>query len=244
MTLSMVGIVQARMGSSRLPGKVLRRLDGRSVLGWVVRAAADSRALDDLVVATTEEAVDDAVVEECERLGVAWHRGPVDDVLTRYLDALDRHPAESVMRFTADCPLLDPALIRTAATVFRSLPDLDYLSTSLGGTLPRGLDVEVIRSTALRRVGGLAADHHRVHVTSYAYTHPGAFSLMGLAFPPAAPRFRVTLDTAEDLQVIESIVAKFGDTPVPHRTLVEWLELNPEVVALNAGTRQKELAEA
>src|SRR5688500_2696008 len=131
MSLSMVGVIQARMGSSRLPGKVLLPLAGRSVLGWVVRAARQSEILDDLVVATTTEQADDAVVAECERLGVAWHRGPVDDVLSRFTGALHAHPADSVMRFTADCPLLDPALVRRAGIAFRATPGLDYLSTSL-----------------------------------------------------------------------------------------------------------------
>src|SRR5687767_1454260 len=108
-----IGIVQARMGSSRLPGKVLRRLGGRTVLDRVVRAARDSGVLDDLVVATTVEPGDDPVVAECAAIGVAVHRGPVDDVLTRFLGVLDECEEESdaVLRFTADCPLLDPELI-------------------------------------------------------------------------------------------------------------------------------------
>src|SRR5262245_57949948 len=95
-----LGIVQARMGSSRLPGKVLLRLAGRSVLGRVVRAAMASEAVDDLVVATTTEADDDEVVAECERLGVAWHRGEAEDVLSRFLGVLKRWPADAVIRFT------------------------------------------------------------------------------------------------------------------------------------------------
>ncbi|TMR89313.1 acylneuraminate cytidylyltransferase, partial [Nonomuraea basaltis] len=88
-SVRIVGVIQARMGSTRLPGKVLRELGGRSVLGWVVRAVRESRALDDLVVATTTEAADDAVVSECRRIGVGWHRGPVDDVLTRFMQVVE-----------------------------------------------------------------------------------------------------------------------------------------------------------
>lgn len=117
-----VGIVQARMGSSRLPGKVLRPLAGRSVLGRVVRAARDSGVLADLVVATSTDVVDDAVVAECERLGVPCHRGPVDDVLDRFVGALAAHPGDAVMRFTADCPLLDPEIITLVASVYRAVP--------------------------------------------------------------------------------------------------------------------------
>ncbi|MBO2452186.1 glycosyltransferase family protein [Actinomadura barringtoniae] len=241
----MVGIIQARMGSSRLPGKVLRPLAGRSVLGWVIRAAQESRVLDGLVVATTELDEDDVVVEECRRLGVAWHRGPVDDVLTRFTGALEARPsAEAVMRFTADCPLLDPAVVRTAATTFRAVPGLHYLSTGIPHTLPRGLDVEIITVQALRRIDEVAIGHHRTHVTSYAYTHPRSFSLMGLTFAPSTAHLRVTLDTKEDWDLIEAVVNKFGDVAVPYQELIDWLEINPDVRALNAHVRQKELAEA
>ncbi|MFG2002630.1 cytidylyltransferase domain-containing protein [Spirillospora sp. NPDC048911] len=237
-------MIQARMGSSRLPGKVLRPLAGRSVLGWVVRAALESGVLDDLVVATTTLAEDDAITAECRRLRVACHRGPVDDVLSRFMGALETHPADAVMRFTADCPLLDPAVARTAAAAFRAVPGLDYLSTGIPHTLPRGLDVEIIGAAALHRVHALATDHHRTHVTSYAYTHPRAFELMGLTFSPSTAHLRVTLDTPDDWALVEAVAAKFGDVPVPRRELVDWLDLHPGVRALNAHVRQKELAEA
>jgi spore coat polysaccharide biosynthesis protein SpsF len=243
-SIRIVGIIQARTGSSRLPGKVLLPMAGRSVLGWVVRAARASRTLDDLVVATTEQPGDDAVVAECERLGVSWHRGHVEDVLTRFAGALAAHPADAVMRFTADCPLLDPALVRAVGATFRAVPGLDYISTILHPTLPRGLDAEVIGAGALRRVGALATGYHRAHVTSYVYTHPTAFNIMGLSFPPAAAHLRVTIDTAEDWELVQAVVRAFGDAPIPYRALIDWLDRNPGARALNAGVRQKELAEA
>jgi spore coat polysaccharide biosynthesis protein SpsF len=175
---------------------------------------------------------------------VAWHRGPVDDVLTRFAGALDAHPADAVMRFTADCPLLDPALVQAVGAAFRAVPGLDYISTILPPSLPRGLDAEVIGVRALARVGALATGHHRAHVTSYAYTHPKAFTIMGLTFPPGAAHLRVTLDTAEDWRLIHAAVRAFGDAPIPYRVLIDWLDRHPEVCALNAGVRHKELAEA
>src|SRR5688572_27688686 len=99
------------MGSSRLPGKVLRPLGGRPVLGWVVRAAQESRSLDEVVVATSVSPSDDDVVKLCAELGVPCVRGPEEDVLSRYLMALDAYPADGVVRLTSDCPLLDPAVI-------------------------------------------------------------------------------------------------------------------------------------
>ncbi len=232
------------MGSTRLPGKVLRDLGGRSVLGWVVRAVRQARAVDELVVATTTQAVDDAVAAECLALGVACHRGPVDDVLTRFMQVVVRWPGDAVMRFTADCPLLDPAVIREAAQVYRAVPGLDYVSTGLAGTLPRGLDVEIVGLPALRRADREAAAHHRAHVTSYVYSHPGDARLLGLAYPPGAADLRVTLDTEDDWRLISRVVGELGDGCVPARALVDWLRARPEVRRLNAHVEQKELQEA
>ncbi|MBQ1048053.1 glycosyltransferase family protein [Micromonospora sp. C51] len=243
MTDRIVGIVQARMGSSRLPGKVLRPLAGRSVLGRVVRAAQDSGVLADLVVATSSDSSDDAVVAECERLGVAWHRGPVDDVLTRFVGALDAHPADAVMRFTADCPLLDPEIVSLVASVYRAVPGLDYASTSIARTLPRGLDVEIIRADALRTVDRLATDHHRVHVTSYAYAHPEVFRVLGVTLTPDRSQLRLTLDTAHDWDLVRAVVEHFGDVSVPLAKLADWLDGQPALRALNADVRQKRLEE-
>ncbi|MFF5214499.1 cytidylyltransferase domain-containing protein [Micromonospora sp. NPDC000442] len=243
MTDRIVGIVQARMGSSRLPGKVLRPLAGRSVLGRVVRAAQDSGVLADLVVATSSDSSDDAVVAECDRLGVRWHRGPVDDVLTRFVGALDDHPADAVMRFTADCPLLDPEIVSLVASVYRAVPGLDYASTSIARTLPRGLDVEIIRADALRTVDRLATDHHRVHVTSYAYAHPEVFRVLGVTLTPDRSQLRLTLDTARDWELVRAVADHFGDVSVPLAKLADWLDGQPALRALNADVRQKRLEE-
>lgn len=239
-----VGIVQARMGSSRLPGKVLRPLAGRSVLGRVVRAARESERLSDLVVATSTEPGDDAVVNECAKLDVACHRGPVDDVLDRFIGAFDAHPGDAVARFTADCPLLDPAVVRLVADVYQAVPGLDYVSTSIARTLPRGMDVEIIHADALRTLHQIATDHHRVHVTSYAYTHPDMFRVLGVTLTPDRSDLRLTLDTEQDLALVRAVADHFGDVTVPLATLADWLADQPALRTLNAGVRQKRLEEA
>jgi len=241
---AVLGVVQARMGSTRLPGKVLHPLGGRSVLGWVVRAARESGACDELVVATSTLAEDDAIEAECGRLRIACHRGDAEDVLSRFVGALDAYPADAVMRFTADCPLLDPEIVATVGRVFASVPGLDYLNTSIRRTLPRGVDAEVIRAGALRAVDALATGHHRTHVTSYAYTHPDAFRVLGLNLPPDRSHLRFTLDAPEDLRLIEAVVGHFGDGSANLSKVAEWVEARAEVRAINAGIRQKDLEEA
>jgi spore coat polysaccharide biosynthesis protein SpsF len=209
----------------------------------VVRAARDSHVLDDLVVATTTEAADDAVAVECQAIGVACHRGPVDDVLTRFLGVLDGRDCDTVLRFTADCPLLDPHIIALAARVFATA-DVDYLSTSIARTLPRGLDIEVVRASVLLELDELASAHHRTHVTSYVYAHPQDFDVVGLTLQPDLSHLRLTLDTEDDWKLIEAVVGHFGDAPTPLRALAGWLAERPELVRLNAHVRQKELVQA
>lgn len=237
-----LGIVQARMGSTRLPGKVLRQLAGRTVLGRVTRAVVASEAVDEVIVATTTDRIDDAIAAECGRLGVACHRGPVDDVLTRFIEVVKNHSADAVARFTADCPLLDPELVALGVSVFRSVPALDYLTTSIHRTLPRGLDVEVVSADALLELDRVATGFHRTHVTSYAWSHPHAFRVLGLTLQPSYEQLRVTLDTPEDWRLMQAVVDHFGDSVVPWRVLAEWLSTHPEVASLNASVTQKELA--
>jgi spore coat polysaccharide biosynthesis protein SpsF len=236
-----LAVVQARMGSTRLPSKSLRPLAGRSTLGWVVRAAAAAEEIDGVVVATTDGAEDDVLAEHAESLGASVVRGSSDDVLSRYLTALDVFDPAGVVRLTADCPLLDPAVIDLAVRTWRGDATVDYVSTILFRTLPRGLDVEVVSADALRRVDPLAHAHHRAHVTSYIYSHPDRFRLLGLVFGPEASTGRVTLDTEPDAAVLDALAAGLGDAPPAWRDVVAWLADHPEIAALNAHVEQKAL---
>ncbi|BCJ57499.1 hypothetical protein Jiend_09210 [Micromonospora endophytica] len=165
-------------------------------------------------------------------------------MLTRFVGALDAHPADAVMRFTADCPLLDPEIVTLVAGVYRAVPGLDYASTSIARTLPRGLDVEIIRAGTLRTVQRLATGHHRVHVTSYAYAHPELFRVLGVTLTPDRSPLRLTLDTERDWQLVHAVVEHFGDVSVPLAKLADWLDARPALRALNADERQKRLEES
>ncbi|MHB8274948.1 MAG: cytidylyltransferase domain-containing protein, partial [Dermatophilaceae bacterium] len=159
-------VIQARAGSTRLPAKVLADLGGRPVLEWVVRAARSARQIDEVIVATSTLAADDVVADLAESLGVVVVRGSEDDVLSRFVAALDAHPCDALVRLTADCPLLDPTLVDAVAGAWAATPTHDYVSTVLVRCLPRGLDVELVTASALRVVDRTAAGHDRVHVTS------------------------------------------------------------------------------
>jgi spore coat polysaccharide biosynthesis protein SpsF len=235
-------VIQARTGSTRLPGKVLEDLGGRPVLEWVVRAAAAAAQIDTVIVATSTMAGDDVVADLAESLGVQVVRGSEDDVLSRYICALDAHPADAVVRLTADCPLLDPTLIDAVAGAWAAACAYDYVSTILVRCLPRGLDVELATARALRAVDRIAVGHDRVHVTSLLYAQPSAYRLLGLCVAPPANDLRVTLDTAEDLALLRALVAELPDAPPAWSEVVAVLRARPDLVAINSGVQQKPLA--
>jgi spore coat polysaccharide biosynthesis protein SpsF len=169
-------------------------------------------------------------------------RGPLDDVLTRYLLAIDQTGADVVIRLTADCPLLDPGIIDVCVGAFDPA-HLDYVSTNHPRTLAHGLDVEVTSAAALRRAGEQADGVHRVHVTSYLYTHPEEFRVAGVTFEPRCDDLRVTLDEPADAELLEAIVARLGSDARDWRRLSAFLRAHPDLVAINAAVRQKMLEE-
>jgi len=232
-------VIQARAGSTRLPAKVLADLGGRPVLEWVVRAARAAGQVEKVIVATSTRPVDDEVADLADSLGVAVVRGSEDDVLSRFVAALDAHPADAVVRLTADCPLLDPTLIDAVAGAWAAAPIHDYVSTVLVRCLPRGLDVELVSASALRAVDRIATGHDRVHVTSGLYADPTAYRLLGLCVTPPANDLRVTLDTSEDLALLRALVALLPDSPPAWRDVVATLRARPDLVAMNAGVQQK-----
>ena len=189
-----IAVIQARTGSSRLPGKVLRPLGDRAVLDWVVRAGQSADGVDGVVIATSTAPGDDPIVQVGERLGVPVVRGSEDDVLSRFLTAVDEHPCDAVVRLTSDCPLLDPALIGQTVALWRADPSPSTTPpTTLVRSLPRGLDVEVASSTrsgvSRRRRPATTA----THVTSGLYSRPGESRLTGVVVRPAANDLRITL---------------------------------------------------
>lgn len=233
-------VVQARTGSTRLPGKVLRPLGGRPVLDWVVTAAQKAPGLDEVVVATSTDPGDDPVAERAALLGAAVVRGPEDDVLARFTQAAREHPCDAVVRLTADCPLLDPELVGLVAAAWRQSPGHDYVATTLVRTLPRGLDVELARVDALQDLDATATGYDRVHVTSGLYGDPERFRCLGLVVSPAANDLRITLDTPQDAELLDGLVEAL-DGRTGWRDVVAVLRTRPDLVARNADVQQKPL---
>jgi spore coat polysaccharide biosynthesis protein SpsF len=207
----------------------------------VLRAAAEAQEIDRVVVATSTDPSDDPVAElVAGHPGADVHRGPLEDVLSRFTAALHGDDAQAVVRLTADCPLLDPAVIDLVARTWRATPTIDHLTTTNPRCLPRGLDVEVVSRRALADVAGAAAGPDRTHVTSAVYRQPDRYEVVGLTLHPDASDLRVTLDTPEDAALLDALVAVLGDAPPRWRDVVTALRERPELGALNAAVRQKE----
>jgi spore coat polysaccharide biosynthesis protein SpsF len=240
--MRIVAIIQARMGSTRLPGKVLKDLEGETVLARVVNRLRRARLIEEVLVATTDRAADDAIVKECRSLSVTVSRGDQDDVLDRYFRAAQLAKADVVVRITSDCPLIDPEITdKTIAAFLDASPD--YASNTLVRTYPRGLDTEVMTAAALGRAWQQARKRYeREHVTPYISEHPAEFKLLSVTGDADYSGHRWTVDTPEDLALVQTIYARLKSNPkFLWHDVLDLLDREPELAELNRSVRQKAL---
>ena len=242
--MRMVAIIQARLGSSRLPGKVLQDIRGSTMLARVVRRTQRALSLDDVVVATTVERADEAIVAECRKLAVSVFRGDEQDVLDRYYQAARTHRAEAIVRITSDCPLIEPEVIDKVVHAFLEARP-DYGSNVLQRTYPRGLDTEVMSISALERAWQNATERYqRVHVTPYLYENPDQFRLLSVKNAQDYSGYRWTVDTPDDLAFVREVYQRLGDGDAIHwMDVVALLAREPQLAELNRAIGQKALHE-
>lgn len=234
-----VAIVQARMTSTRLPGKVLMDLAGRPVLDRVLERLAAAPGVDEVVVATTVEVTDDPVVALTGRLGHRWFRGSEHDVLGRYAGAAREAGADVVVRVTADCPLLDPTVVGAVVTeLLEYRSSCDYAGNAVVRSYPRGLDTEAMFRDVLDRVDRIAtAPAQREHVTMAIYaSFPELFRRRDVVAAQDDSDLRWTVDHAIDLEVVRAAYEALGlgQEPLPYLDVVGWFRANPEVAERNA----------
>jgi len=238
--LKVVAIIQARMGSTRLPGKVLKDLEGETVLARVVTRLQRTRLIDEVLVATTDLAPDDAIVAECRKCSVAVSRGDQDDVLDRYFRAAQLAKADVVVRVTSDCPLIDPEVTdKTVAAFLESKPD--YASNVMVRSYPRGLDTEVMTARALGRAWQEARKRYeREHVTPYIFEHPAEFKLLSVTGEEDHSSHRWTVDTPEDLEFVQAVYARLKDNAIfGWCDVLDVLKREPALMELNRCIEQK-----
>lgn len=237
-----VAVIQARTGSTRLPGKVLLPLLGEPLLSHVVRRVSRASSLDATVVATTLAPGDDVIVQLAASEGWLVERGSETDLLGRYLGAALAHRADRIVRVTSDCPLVDPGVIDQVVSVFDG-GQVDYASNTLEPrTYPRGLDVEAMTLAALERAAREDDDpRSREHATPYIYRHPTLFRLRAVRLPVDLSRHRWTVDTAEDYELVRHIYDAIGRDDFSWREALAVVEAHPAWSQLNRHVQQKPL---
>lgn len=238
-----VAIVQARMASSRLPGKVLADLGGQPVLAWVVGRARRAEGIDQVVVATSV-AAEDAIIEAfCREREYPCTRGELHDVLDRYVRTAHEFDAEVVVRLTGDCPFIDPEMLSENLSTFLSAdPPLDFAANRLPGdrTIPIGLDAEFCTIQALETAWREAQEpHQREHVMPFFYEQPERFKILHIKHQPDYGDFRWTVDTPEDLQLLREVVAHFEDDQFSWKDVLALVEGHPELMQINANITHK-----
>lgn len=240
--MNVVAIVQARMGSTRFPGKVLRPIAGKPMLAWVIERLQLSRQVDQIIVATSMLESDRPIFQWCQEHLVSCYRGSERDVLARYHQCAETCAADCIVRITSDCPLIDPTVIDELVSLFvQSEGRYDYVSNTLPPrTFPRGLDVEVFSRNALEVASREAnTPEAREHVTPYFYRHPEFFNLQGAYNTRDYSSHRWTVDTREDWELVNRILDHLDSPSFGWHSVVRLLDEHPEWLDLNAHVLQK-----
>lgn len=238
-----VALVQARMGSTRLPGKVLKEVMGRPLLSYLVERLRRVPQIDEIVIATTTNPEDQAIVTLCQKEKISCFRGSAEDVLDRLYRAAKQFEADIVIRITADCPLIDPVCIQQALALYLDEKP-DYVSNAHVRSFPIGMDVEVFSFSSLQEAHQEAKKpEEREHVTPFIYRHPERYCSKVITHTPDLSHLRLTVDTAEDLALITKLLELLY--PIKHnftlQDILSALKSHPDWLQLNAHVPHKHL---
>ena len=237
-------INQARMTSTRLPGKVLKTLhDGKALLQLQIERLRQSKLIDDIVIATTTNSQDDLIEGVATQLGVRFFRGSELNVLERYYLASKQNPSEFVIRITSDCPFIDPGIIDESIGQYLT-SGADYGSNS--EAYPNGMNVEIFRASMIDEAYlNSEKEYEREHVTPYFYTHPEKYRLMQVKSKTIYPRYRLTVDTPEDLKLIQAIYRKVFEKGNMFNLddICDVMKTDPSLESINSHIVQKKFNE-
>ncbi|NJM65409.1 MAG: acylneuraminate cytidylyltransferase [Acaryochloris sp. RU_4_1] len=241
--MKIVIINQARMTSTRLPGKVLKQVLGKTLLEYQIERLRRVKLVDQIVVATTTNDTDQPIIDLCNRLSISYYRGSEDDVLARYHGAAIAYQADVGVRVTSDCPLIDPKVIDHVIQFYiDAYPKYDYVSNCLERTYPRGMDTEVFAFSALDQAFHQAkAQSDREHVTPFIYRRPDRYHLGKVTYYRRIKNHRWTVDMPEDFELIKKIIESLYPKN-PEFSLEDCLELlsqHPEWILINKNVDQK-----
>ena len=230
----MIGcIIQARMGSSRLPGKVLKEIQKKPILDYVIKQVKFSKKIKKIVIATTVDQNDNVIEKFCQSKKISYFRGKENDVLDRYYQCGKKFGFKKIVRITSDNPLIDPEIIDECIEVYEK-NNFDYLSTEHPPTLPQGYAVEIFTFKALENAWKNAKKpSEREHVTPYFYNHPEFFSLYNFQYKKNLSNIRCTLDRENDFLFIKKIILSANKQPILLNDLLKIISDNPKLLDIN-----------
>ncbi|GAF77129.1 unnamed protein product [marine sediment metagenome] len=235
-------VIQARTGSTRLPGKVMLTIKDKPILQYVIERLKQSKLIDDLIIATTISRKDDIIEQFSKDNGILFFRGSEEDVLDRYYRASVFYGVDIIVRVTSDCPFVDSAIMDNFINVYQS-NNVDYVSSyDEKETYPRGIIAEVFSFTALEEAHRNARkQYQREHVTPYLYKNPSKFKLINIEAKGKIkrPDIRLTLDTPEDFELIKKIIQHFDDVKFRLDDIIDFLNENPHLLEINKNIKQK-----
>lgn len=228
-----IAAIQVRMGSTRLPGKALMRIHGKTSIEWIAERLTQAKEIDQVVLITSADPENDPLITEAERLGLGWYREQDEkDLVARYLNALKKFRADAFVRVTADCPLVDAGLVDQLVRVFRADPSAyDAYTNTVPPTFPDGSDLDVIPRTTLERLDRdiPSGDVHREWVMPYLYAENRGFHIYQLTSGRPLEGYRITLDYPEDLDLITKVFKHFDDRYCSLTEIIDFLDQNPTV---------------
>jgi spore coat polysaccharide biosynthesis protein SpsF len=234
-------IIQARMTSTRLPGKVLMEVMDRPLLSYQIERLRFSKMIDNIIIATTTNKEDDPIIELAQKEGLDFYRGSEDDVLDRYYHSAKKYNVKHIMRLTADCPLIQPDICDSIANAYFE-SNVDYIRT--GKTFAEGLDCEIFSFSALEKAWKNAQlKSEREHVTLYIRNHPELFAIKTVENGTDDSKYRITVDQEEDFLVIKAIIENLyngNDKYIKIEDIKLFLESNPEIFAMNSNVVRNE----
>ncbi|GIN64065.1 hypothetical protein J27TS8_40580 [Robertmurraya siralis] len=239
--MKVAAIIQARMGSTRLPGKVLKKVLGKTLLEYQVERVLRAHTIDEIIIATTTKKEDDQIVDMCKQLSINYYRGSEHDVLSRYYEAAKKFEVDIIVRLTSDCPLIDPEIIDKTVQVFLQ-GKFDYVSNSIIRTYPRGMDTEVFSFQGVSEINKNAVkNYEREHVTPYWYERPENYRIKVVSHYTDLSKYRLTVDTIEDFKLISNIISSVY-IKNRHYTLEDIIKVisdNPDWLLINSHINQK-----
>ena len=227
-------IIQARMGSTRLPGKILKNIDEKNnVLDFLLNQLNYSKKIDEIIIATTKNREDDVIEEFSRKRKIECFRGEENDVLNRYYQTAKKYSVDNIIRITSDNPLIDPEYIDKGLDIFLS-KKLDLLSTSESNTFPYGVVFEIISFSAIEKISKKElSNFEKEHVTSFFYSNQDKFKIYSYIFENNVSNIRCSIDTLNDLIFVRELLKKIENRPVIVSDIIEVTSRFPELLDIN-----------